>query len=299
MYPRASATKTAGALAGLPRPMASGRERPGSQLSDDHRARILSWWMLSKAYACQLDVREVLALVEKQLIEVGRSDTIEAECFRRLQRRPLLPILSSKRSESRITKARAAAHGSEPSAMIDGYAGQGMDVLADFESESSSDEGSDHDVGFDDHTRARLAAVEARQAVLGTATVRCCSTYRRHRGLPPGPLPARRLVVLETETGGSAGVALALFASVGTSIAATITETTSRFSRLDADCMGLRPTALKCLKQSEQLARCVVEVEESYLATYESKHGLRKVTINGLMAAYIILCVAVCFMLRC
>ena len=239
-----------------------------------------------------------LQSVEKQLIEVGRRDTVEAECFRRLQRRPLLPPMSSRRSENRIAQPRVVAQGSEPS-MIDGYAGQGMDELADFESESSGDESSEHDVGFDDHTRARLAAVEARQAVLGTATVRCCSTYRRHRGLPPGPLPARRLVVLETETGGSAGVALALFASVGTSIAATITDTTSRFSRLDADCMGLRPTALKCLKQSEQLARCVVEVEESYLATYESKHGLRKVTINGLMAAYIILCVAVCFMLRC
>ena len=39
-------------------------KRPQSKLNDDeHRARILSWWMLSKAYACQLEVREVLALI--------------------------------------------------------------------------------------------------------------------------------------------------------------------------------------------------------------------------------------------
>ncbi len=273
-------------------------KRPGSKLSDDdHRARILSWWMLSKAYSCQLDVREVLTLVEKQLIEVGGSDTVEAECFRRLQRRQLLPNLTAKRSESRIAKARVAAQGSEPPAH--GYAAQSMDILADFESESSSDEGSTHYDGFDDNTRARLVAAAARQAVLGTATVRCGSTYRRHRGLPPGPLPARQLVVLETETGGSAGVALALFASVGTSIAAAITEAISRYSRQDADSMWLRPAALKCLKQSEDLARCVVEVEESYLATHESTHGLRKVTINGLMVQYIIMRVAVFLLLRC
>eukprot|EP01043_Picozoa_sp_COSAG02_P014187 COSAG02_NODE_580_length_20059_cov_3.703908_9_plen_1076_part_00 len=252
-------------------------KRPRSKLNDDeHRAQILSWWMLSKAYACQLEVREVLTLVEKQLIEVGRSDTVEAECFRRLQRRPLLPVV---RNESGVTKPRNTAQ--ESGLTSPAYAAQGPNVLVDFESESSDDESPEQDDGFDDDTRAHLVAVAARQAALGTAAVRCGSTFRRHRGLPPGPLSARQLVVLETET--SAGVSLALFASVGTSIAAAITEATSRFSRQDADSMWLRPAALKCLQQSEQLARCVIEVEESFLATHESTHGLRKVTIYGSM----------------
>ena len=182
------------------------------------------------------------------------------------------------RNESGITKTRITA-AQESEQLSRAYAAQVPDVLADFESESSSDDSSAQDDGFDDDTRARLVAVAARQAVLGTAAVRCGSTFRRHRGLPPGPLPARQLVVLETET--SAGVSLALFASVGTSIAAAITEATSRYSRQDTDSMWLRPAALKCLQQSEHLARCVVEVEESFLATHESTHGLRKVIIYG------------------
>lgn len=254
-------------------------KRPGSKLSDDeHRTKMISWWMLSKALACQLDVREVLALVEKELIEVGARDTVEAECFRRLQRRPLLPIMRAMRSAaSHIERPPNAVQ--RPERLGHAYAGQVLDASAAFEADTRSNEESGHGDGFDEDARARLVAAAARQAVLGTATVRCGSTFRRHRGLPPGPLPARRLVVLETETGGSAGVALALFASVGVSVAAAMTETISRSSRRHGDGTWLRSAAIKCLNRSEQLARCVVEVEEAFLAAHESTHGLRKVML--------------------
>lgn len=244
-------------------------KRPGSKLSDDeHRAQMLSWWMLSKAYACQLDARGVLGLVAKGLIEVGGSDTAEAECFRRLQRRPLLPVSIATQRPKGLVPASPHVYANE------------LDTTAALESDSSSDDDAAQNEGFDNALRARLVATAARQAALGTAAVRSVSAFRRHRGLPPGPSLARRLVVLQTETGGSAGVALALFASIGTSVAAAMTETVSRHYRENSDSVWLRPAALKCLAQAEELAKCVVAVEDAFKIAQESSHGLRQVSIG-------------------
>lgn len=250
-------------------------KRPRSKLSDDeHRARVLSWWMLSKAYACQLDVRKVLTLVEKEIIQVGGGDTAQAECFRRLQRRALLPIVEVERSE------RAPRYAVEPQGSIDGtnLHADPVDDVHSLEISASSDEDSVQDERFDENVRAQLVAAAARQAALGTATVRCTPKFRRHRGLPPGPLPARRLVVLETESGSSAGVALAMFASIGGSVAAAMTETISRQSRKIGGGIWVRPPATKCLAQAEELAACVVAVEDAFASAHESAHGLQQVS---------------------
>lgn len=62
-----------------------------SKLSaEEQQARQVSWWVLAKAVAGQLGAREALALVEKGHVEVQRNGAA-AECFKELQRRPLLP----------------------------------------------------------------------------------------------------------------------------------------------------------------------------------------------------------------
>jgi hypothetical protein len=245
-------------------------ERTASKTSEaQRRAQALSWWMLAKALACQLGAREVLALVDKELIEVGRGGTVAAECFHRLRRRALLPSVAVEEAVSRsASRQQSEEQFRQPTA-------NGSDGSSSDDDDPSSD-GS----GIDDRMRAWLTATAARQTAIGAASVRCAPSFRRHRGLPPGPLPARRLTILETESRSSAGVALALFASMGSSIAAAMTETITRQSR-DGDVdMWVRPAALKCLAQAEELAACVVAVEDSFATAHEETYGLAAVSAN-------------------
>ena len=64
---------------------------------------------------------------------------------------------------------------------------------------------------------------------------------------------------------------------MGTSVAAAMTETVSRHYTESSDSVWLRPAALKCLAQAEELAKCVAAVEDAFMVAHESSHGLRQV----------------------
>lgn len=164
-------------------------------------------------------------------------------------------------------------------------AGANLGLFSDADSGSGSDDGEEDTGGWDEQTQVWLASALARQEALGTASVRCAPSLRRHRGLPPGPLPGRTVAVLETESGTAAGVALALFAAVGAKIAAAMTEAISRQASGGGEGIWVRPAALACLTLCEQLAPAVVAVEQSFASTHETAHGLAAIHVNVLAAA--------------
>lgn len=256
-----------------------------SKLSaEEQKVRQLSWWVLAKAVAGQLGAREALALVEKGHVAVQRNGAV-AECFKELQRRPLLP---EPEPEQRL--APSSPQREMPTHNFEGSAAMAAAVLASVlpGADSGSGSGSDDDEdtgGWDEKMRAWLTAAATRQEALGTASVRCSPSLRRHRGLPPGPLPARTLAVLETESGTSAGVALALFAAMGAKIGAAMTEAISRAASGRGEGFWVRPAALQCLTMCEQLAPAVVAVEQSFASTHEAADGLAAIHANVVAAA--------------
>ena len=322
-------------------------EQQPSKQAQEHEAKQLSWWVLSKALAGQLDAREALELVRRGLVVLGAAGTAAGELFRVLRSRPLLCAARAESQPGPAEPARempggAADEGVEPEPEPARYwrAVKTATIRKEFELDSAEvgrleraevievlearemhvaeeatpiirlrfgrgwtsttarsgnlllvpDDSSIPSLPYDPHAEAERDSVtaaewrisaRARQSALGVATVRCLPIFRRHRGLPPGPLAPRRIALLEDESGcGAEGIALALFAAVGGRIGDAVAAAGARRSSTVRDARRQTTVSWKmeearaCLDRCVEMAECVRDVEASHATTHEATHGL-------------------------
>ena len=318
-----------------------------SEQAQEQEKKQVSWWVLSKAVAGQLDAREALELVRRGLVVVGAAGTAAGELFRVLRSRPLLCAARAEPQLGPAEPARempgeAADEGAEPEPEPARYwrAVKTATIRKEFELDSEEvgrleraevievqesrvmhlaeeatpiirlrfgrgwtsttarsgnlllvpDDSSIPSLPYDPHAEAERDSVtaaewrisaRARQSALGVATIRCLPIFRRHRGLPPGPLAPRRIALLDDESGcGAEGIALALFAAVGGRIGDAVAaagarrSSTVRDARQHTTVSWKMEAARACLDRCAEIAECVREVEASHATTHEATHGL-------------------------